>query len=84
MFSNPIWPGEGGGGGAQRPRYRKLRLTSTDWNETWHESYGHKSIPDARFESGNPSSFGDMTSQGFPRKKGISHKIQPFTLGKRV
>ena len=27
--------------------------------------YGHKSIPDAKFESGSSFSFGDMTSQNF-------------------
>ena len=27
--------------------------------------YGHKSIPDAKFESGSSPSFGDMTSQNF-------------------
>ena len=32
--------------------------------------YGHKSISDAKFESGSPSNFGDMTSQNFLRKKG--------------
>ena len=32
--------------------------------------YRHKSIPDAKFESGSSSRFGDMTSQIFPRKKG--------------
>ena len=46
--------------------------------------YGHKSIPDAKFESGSSSSFGDMMSQTFPRKKGTSHKIRLFTPGKRV
>ena len=30
--------------------------------------YGHKSISDAKFESGSSSSFGDMTSQNFSRK----------------
>ena len=39
--------------------------------------YGHKSIPDAKFESDSSSSFGDMTSQNFPRKKGTSHEIDP-------
>ena len=34
--------------------------------------YGHKSIPDAKFESSSSSSFRDMTSQNFPRKKGTS------------
>ena len=46
--------------------------------------YIHKSIPDAKFEPDSSSSFGDMTSQNFPRKKGTSHKIRLFTPGKRV
>ena len=46
--------------------------------------YGHKSIADAKFEAGNSSSFGDMTSQNFPRKKGTSHQFWLFTAGKRV
>ena len=41
--------------------------------------YGHKSIPDAKFESGRSSSSGDMTSQNFPQKKGTSHQIWLFT-----
>ena len=46
--------------------------------------YGHKSIPDAKFESDSSSSFGDMTSQNFPWNKGASHEIRLFTPGKRV
>ena len=46
--------------------------------------YGHKSISDAKFESDSSSSFGDMTSQNFPRKKGTSQEIRLFTPGKRV
>ena len=46
--------------------------------------YGHKSIPDAKYESDSSPSFGDMTSQYFPRKKGTSHEIRLFTPGKRV
>ena len=46
--------------------------------------YGPDSIPDAKFESGSSSSFGDMTSQNFPQKKGMSHKIRLFTPGKRI
>ena len=30
--------------------------------------YGHKSIPDAKFESRSSYRFGDMTSQNFPQK----------------
>ena len=46
--------------------------------------YIHKSIPDAKFEVDSSFSFGDMTSQNFPRKKGTSHQIRLFTPGKRV
>ena len=46
--------------------------------------YGHKSIPDAKFESDSSSSFGDMKSHNFTRKKGTSHKIRLFNPGKRV
>ena len=41
--------------------------------------YIHKSIPDAKFEADSSSSFGDMTSQNFPRKKGTSHQIRLFS-----
>ena len=43
-----------------------------------------KSIPDAKFESGSSSSFGDMMSQNFPWKKGMSHQIRLFTPGKWI
>ena len=46
--------------------------------------YIHESIPDAKFEPDSSSSFADMTSQNFPRKKGTSHQIRLFTLGKLV
>ena len=46
--------------------------------------YGHKSIPDEKFESDSFSSFGDMTSQNSPRKNGTSHEILLFTPRKRV
>ena len=35
----------------------------------------HKSMPDAKFESGGSSNSGDMTSQNVPLKKGTSHRI---------
>ena len=44
--------------------------------------YSHKSSPDATFEADSSSSFGDMTSQTFPRKKGMSHRIRLFTPAK--
>ena len=46
--------------------------------------YSHESMSDAKFESGSFSSYGDMTSQKFPRKRGISHSIRIFTPGKWI
>ena len=52
--------------------------------------YIYKSIPDAKFEFDSSFSFGDMTSQNFPQKKGTSHPIRLYprkmglTLKKRV
>ena len=37
--------------------------------------YTHKSIPDAKFEAGSSSSFVDITSQNFPRKKRTSYQF---------
>ena len=37
--------------------------------------YIYKSIPDAKFEVDSSFSFGDMTSQNFPQKKG---RVIPF------
>ena len=44
--------------------------------------YNYESILDAKFEFGSFSSFGDITSQNFPLKRGTSHKIQIITHGK--
>ena len=46
--------------------------------------YSHQSTPHAQFEADSFSSFGDMTLQNFPRKKGTSHHFWLFTPGKRV
>ena len=46
--------------------------------------YSHKSIADANIEADSSFSFGDMTSQNFPRKKERSHQIWLFTPGKVV
>ena len=46
--------------------------------------YGHKSISDAKFQFGSSSSFGDITSQNIPWKKGMSHQIRLFIPGKGV
>ena len=45
--------------------------------------YFHKSIPNAKFESGSSSSSGDMTAQNLFRKKGTSPQIRLFTPGNR-
>ena len=36
-------------------------------------------MPVAKFESGSLSSFGDITSQNFPLKKGTNHQLWIFT-----
>ena len=46
--------------------------------------YSHKSIPDTNFEADSSSNFGDMMSQIFSWKKGMSLQIRLFTPGKRV
>ena len=46
--------------------------------------HSHKSIPYAKFEPDSFSSFGDMTLQNFPWKKGTSHQIRLLTPRKRV
>ena len=46
--------------------------------------YIYESLPDAKFEVDSSFSFGDMTSQNFLQKKGMSHPIRLFTPGKRV
>ena len=75
-------PGRGGGlrgpDAKNRSKHQPIKM------KFGMSHYGHKSIPDAKFESDSSSSFGDMTSQNFPRKKGTSHEIRLFTPGKRV
>ena len=90
---NPIRPGlfsrspdlKGGGGGGLRGPDAK--------NQGYHQPieiklcmsyHSPKSIPDAKFKADSPSSFGDITSQNFPRKKGTSHQIRQFNPGIRV
>ena len=67
------------GPGCQKSRYHQpieMKLCMSQ--------YSHESMPDAKFESGIFSSFGDMTSQNFPLKRGTSHKIRIFTPGKWI
>ena len=82
VFSD--WPGREGGGGltgldAKNQGYHKLIKMKLCMN---HDS--HKSMPDAKFESGSFPSFGDMTSQNFSLKKGTSHRIRIYAPGKWV
>ena len=46
--------------------------------------YSYESMPDAKFEIGSFSGFGDVTSQNFPLKRGTSYKIRIFTPGKWI
>ena len=46
--------------------------------------YSHKSMPAAKFDSGNFSIFGDMTSQNFFLENGTSQRNRLFTRGKWV
>ena len=43
--------------------------------------YIQKRIPHAKFEADSSSSFGDMTSQNFPRKKSSNSAIYPWKTG---
>ena len=86
---NPIRPGlfsrsPGLGGGLRGPDAKNRSEHQPIKMKFGMSHYGHKSIPDAKFESDSFSSFGDMTSQNFPQKKGTSHEIRLFTPGKRV
>ena len=88
MAFNPIRPGlfsrSPGLGGLRGPDAKNQGYHQPIKLKFGMSYYGHKSIPDAKFESDSSSSFGDMTSQNFPRKKGTSHENRLFTPGKRV
>ena len=73
-----------GGGGLRGPDAKNQGQHQPIGMKLVISHYGHKNIPDAKFESGSSSSFGDMKSQNFPWKKGTSHQIRLFTPGKRV
>ena len=77
---NPIRPGLSsrlsgprGGGGFKGPDAKNQGLHQPIEMKLFVSHYSHKSIPDAKFEADSSSTFGDMTSQNFPRKKGTSH-----------
>ena len=46
--------------------------------------YRQKTIPDAKFEFGSSSIFGDMTPRNSPLKTGTSHQIRTSSPGKWV
>ena len=67
LFSCSLGPG-----GGSEDWMPKIKVTV----EIKMSRYSHKNVPDAKFEFGSFSSFGDMTSQNFPLKKG-----QVFAFG---
>ena len=73
-----FWVFSLGLGLVQRPKCQKLGLPSTDWDEIWQWSY--KNMVDEKFESGSFSSFGNMTSQNFLLKNGMSQWIRIWEL----
>ena len=67
-----------GGGGLRGPDAKNQDQHQPIEMKLCMSHYIHKSIPDAKFEGDSSSSFGDMTSQNFPRKKATSsHQILP-------
>ena len=63
----------GGGGGLTVPYTKNQGYYQPIEIKLWMGLYRHKSMPDAKFEPGSFSVFGDMMSQNFPLKKGTSH-----------
>ena len=70
--------GRGGSSEARMPKIKVNIMQPIDM-KLCISHYIHKSIPHAKFEADSSSSFGDMTSQNFPRKKGTSYQIRIFT-----
>ena len=85
---NPIRPGlfscsPGlGGGGLRGPDAKSERYHQPIERKFCVSHYSHKSMLDARFESGSFSIFGDMTSRNFSLEKRTSHRIWLFIPGK--
>ena len=73
-----------GGGGVNGPDAKNQGKHQLIEMKLCMSHYIHKSIPHAKFEADSSSSFGDMTSQNFPRNKGTNHQIRLFTPGKWV
>ena len=68
-------PGPGGGGVAHAKKIQGYHQSIE--MKLCMSQYSHESMPDANFESGSFSNFGDM-------KRGTSHKIRIFTLGNEI
>ena len=79
IFSRSSVPG---GGGLRGPNAKSQDYDQPIKMKLCMSQYSHESMPAAKFKSSSFSSFGDMTSQNFPLKRGISHKIRTFTPGK--
>ena len=80
LFSRSPGPRKGG----SEARMPKIKVNINRLKKTCMSHCTHKSIPDAKFESGSSFSFGDMTSQNFPQKKWTGYQIRLLTPGKRV
>ena len=77
----PIRPGlfsrspDQGGGGLRGPDAKNQGYYQPIGIKLCMSHYSHKSMLDAKFESGSFSIFGDMTSQMFTLKRGTSHRV---------
>ena len=65
-------PGGGEGGGLRGPDATKQDYLPLIEMKFGMSHYGRKSMPDATYESGNSSGFGNMTPLNFSLKKGTS------------
>ena len=74
---NPIRPGLfsrlPGPGGPRDPDAKNQGYHQLTELKFCISHYSHKSMPDAKFECGSLSSFGDMMLQNLPLKKGTRH-----------
>ena len=69
LFSHLPGPG-GGGGGLRGPDVKIQGYHQLIEMKLCMSQYSHESMPGSKFECGSFSSFGDMTSQSFPLKRG--------------
>ena len=90
-LSSPAFPvvRQPRGGGGPESRQPKIKVNINQHQpiemKLFMSYYSHKSIPDANFEADSSYSFGDMTSQNFPRntggKKSSNSAIYPRKTG---